>query len=78
MVETEAGAAWAHELYGLATDLGMRPYDLAHGDREKLAFDMSMRRGAREFRRWILARSRAPNDMGINEIIAALRFIAGA
>jgi hypothetical protein len=56
----------------------MRPYDLAYGDATKLAFDMSIKRGAREYRRFILERHRLPNDMGVNEILAALRFIAGA
>jgi len=78
VVESEAGAAWAHELYGLAADIGVRPSDLVSGDPRKLAFDMSIKRGAREFRRFQLARHRAPNDMGVNEILAALRFIAGA
>ena len=56
----------------------MRPYDLAYGDPAKLAFDMSMKRGAQEWRRWVLARQRMPNDMGVNEILACLRFLVGA
>lgn len=77
-MESEAGASWAHEVYGLASDIGMRPFDLVYGSPSKLAFDMSIRRGAREYRRFIMERHRVPNDMGVNEILAALRFIAGA
>ena len=77
MVTTEAGAAWADELWALATDLGVRPSDLLR-DPRRLAFDLSIRRGAVEFRRYILERSVAPGDMGMNKVLALLKMIAGA